>query len=1045
MLERIISWSLRHRLLVLVAAAAVAAAGVVSLRSLNIDAFPDTTPVQVQINTVAPGMVPEEIERLVTFPIELSMGGMPGLEGLRSVSQFGLSQVVVTFRDGTDIYFARQIIFERLSNVELPTGIRRPEMGPVSTGLGEVFHYLVIERNGDLTKARTTQDWTIKPALRTVPGTAEINSWGGFEKQYQIRVEPDQLIKYDLSLDDVMHAVIHNNLNVGGGNIDVAGDMLLVHGIGRTVNIEQIGDIVVAAQDGVPIHVRDLAQVTIGHVIRRGAVTANGQGEVVLGLGFMRMGENSYAVTQRMADEFEQLRGKMSSDLRLEPVYDRTVLVDRVIETVRGNLFDGAILVVAILFVFLGNLRAGLIAASAIPLSMLFAFSGMLQSNIAGTLLSLGAIDFGIVVDSSVVVLENIIQRLAHHGELSKSERLEIIRQAAVEVRTPAVFGQIIIMIVYLPILSLQGVEGKMFRPMAITVIFVLIGSLVLCLTFIPVLCSLVLPRRLEEEDVPLVRLAKWLYAPMLRFVLRYRLATTGLAMMALAFALAIALGLGSEFVPRLSEGDIVLGILRPPGTSLDESVRINTQIERAMLRAFPDEISHLWSRAGGPAVATDTGTVEETDMFIALKPPSEWRRAHHQEELVQKMLAVVDDIPGQTIWFTQPIEQRINEMISGARADIALKLFGDNFDVLIAKSRELADVLKSVEGCVDLNVDQIAGQPVLQVRIKQDQIARYGVPAESVLNLVESVSGKPLGEVMERRLRFPLVLRLPDDLRDDPHSIESLTVATASGERIPLDRLADVRVVEGPRQVWREWGKRRITVKCNIRGRDIGSFVAEAQRKIAEQVELPSDSYWLEWGGQFENLQRAQRRLAIVVPLVLLLIVVLLFSTYRNGVDTALLFASVPFACVGGMAALWVRAMPLSISAAVGFITLSGVSVLNSMVIVSRLRGLLEEGLDFPTAMQRAAIGSVRTVLMTAVVASVGFIPMAVSTGFGAEVQRPLATVVIGGVISSTLMTLFVLPVFYHIAATFTRRSRWAESDDEILAAEHGHPKHPR
>ncbi|HEX5445394.1 MAG TPA: CusA/CzcA family heavy metal efflux RND transporter, partial [Pirellulales bacterium] len=844
MLERIISWSLRHRSLVLIAAAVVAVAGVFSLRALNIDAFPDTTPVQVQINTVAPGMVPEEIERLVTFPIELSMGGMPGLEGLRSVSQFGLSQVVVTFRDGTNIYFARQIIFERLSNVELPTGIRRPEMGPVSTGLGEVFHYLVVERNGDLTKARTTQDWTIKPALRTVPGTAEINSWGGFEKQYQIRVEPDQLIKYDLSLDDVMRAVLHNNLNVGGGNIDVAGDMLLVHGIGRTVNIEQIGDIVVAAQDGVPIHVHDLAQVTIGHVIRRGAVTANGQGEVVLGLGFMRMGENSYAVTHRMADEFEKLRGKMSSDLRLEPVYDRTLLVDRVIETVRSNLFDGAILVVAILFVFLGNLRAGLIAASAIPLSMLFAFSGMLQTNIAGTLLSLGAIDFGIVVDSSVVVLENIIQRLAHHGELSKSQRLEVIRQAAVEVRTPAVFGQIIIMIVYLPILSLQGVEGKMFRPMAITVIFVLIGSLVLCLTFIPVLCSLVLPRRIEEEDVPLVRLAKWLYAPMLRWVLRYRLATTGLATMALAFALAIALGLGSEFVPRLSEGDIVLGVLRPPGTSLDESVRINTQMEQALLRAFPDEISHIWSRAGGPAVATDTGTVEETDMFISLKPPDEWRRAHGQEELVQKLLAVVDDIPGQTIWFTQPIEQRINEMISGARADIALKLFGDNFDVLIDKSRELADVLKSVKGCVDLNVDQIAGQPVLQVRIKQDQIARYGVPAESVLDLVESVSGKPLGEVMERRLRFPLVLRLPDHLRDDPHSIESLTVATAAGERIPLDRLADVQVVEGPRQVWREWGKRRITVKCNVRGRDIGSFVAEAQQKIDERVELPKQGY---------------------------------------------------------------------------------------------------------------------------------------------------------------------------------------------------------
>ncbi|MGH7137842.1 MAG: efflux RND transporter permease subunit, partial [Pirellulales bacterium] len=762
MLEDIISWSLAHRWFVVAVAVAVAVSGVLSLRALNVDAFPDTTPVQVQINTVTPGMVPEEVERLVTFPVELAMGGMPGLEGLRSVSQFGLSQVVATFRDDTDIYFARQLIFERLGNVRLPAGIARPEMGPVSTGLGEVFHYLVLEREGDLTKARTTQDWTIKPALRPVPGTAEINSWGGFEKQYQVRVDPAQLIKYELSLDAVMRAVRSNNLNVGGGNIDVGGDMLLVHGVGRTVNIEQIGDIVVAAQDGVPIRVRDLAEVTIGHVIRRGAVTANGQGEVVLGLGFMRMGENSYAVTHRMADKFDELRAKMPSDLTLEPVYDRTRLVDRVIETVRSNLFDGALLVVAILFVFLGDLRAGLIAASAIPLAMLFAFTGMLEAGVAGTLLSLGAIDFGIVVDSSVVMLENIIQRLAHHDVLPKAERLEIIRQAASEVRTPTVFGQIIIMIVYLPILTLQGVEGKMFRPMAVTVVFVLIGSLVLSLTFIPVLCSLVLPKRLEEKDVIPVRLAKWLYAPLLRLVLRYRLAVIGLAAMALAVSLAIVLGMGSEFVPRLSEGDIVLGILRPPGTSLDEAVRINIQMERALLAAFPDEISHIWSRAGGPAVATDTGTVEETDMFLSLAPPHNWRRAASQEELVEKMLAVVDDIPGQIIWFTQPIEQRINEMISGARSDIALKLFGDNFSVLIDKSRELADVLDTVDGCADLNVDQIAGQPVLQVRIKQDQIARYGVPAETVLNLVEAVSGKPLGEVMEQRLRFPLVLRLP-------------------------------------------------------------------------------------------------------------------------------------------------------------------------------------------------------------------------------------------------------------------------------------------
>jgi heavy metal efflux system protein len=1020
MLEAVISGSLAHRGLVLGGALLVAIVGFLSLRSLNIDAFPDTTPMQVQINTVAPGMVPEEIERLITFPIELAMGGMPGLEGLRSVSQFGLSQVVTTFRDGTDIYFARQIILERLGGVELPPGVARPEMGPVSTGLGEVFHYLVKDDTGDLTKARTLQDWTMKPALRPVPGTAEVNSWGGFEKQYQIRIEPAELIKYQLSLDDVMRAVRANNLNVGGGNINRTGDMLLVHGVGRTVNIDEINHIVVAAHEGAPIRVKDVARVTIGHEIRRGAVTANGRGEVVLGLGFMLMGENSYAVTHRMAHKFHELQSKMPSNVKLTPVYDRTVLVDRVIETVRANLFDGALLVIVILFVFLGNLRAGLIAASAIPLAMLFAFSGMYQMGIAGTLLSLGAIDFGIVVDSSVVVLENIIQRLAHHGVLPKAQRLEIIRQAAVEVRTPTVFGQIIIMIVYLPILSLQGVEGKMFRPMALTVILVLIGSLVLSLTFIPVLCSLALPKRLAEKDVLLVRLAKAIYAPLLRGALRYRLAVLGMAAMLLAITVAIALGLGSEFVPRLSEGDIVLGIMRPPGTSLEESVRINTQMERALLAALPDEISHIWSRAGGPAVATDTGTVEETDMFIALKPPHDWRRAHSQEELVEQMLAAVDDIPGQTMWFTQPIEQRINEMLSGVRSDIALKLFGDNFEVLLSKSRELAEVLGSTVGCADLAVDQISGQPILEIKIKQDQIARYGVPAETVLNLVESISGKAVGEVIERRLRFPLVIRLPDDLRSSPDTIASLTVAAASGERIPLDRLAEVHVVQGPRQVWREWGKRRITVKCNVRGRDIGSFVAEAQRKIADQVKLPTGAYWLEWGGQFENLQRAQRRLAIVVPLALVLIVVLLYSTYRRALDTFIVFASVPFACVGGIGAMWIRDMPLSISAAVGFITLSGVSVLNSMVVVSRMRALMAGGATVSEAIQQAAVGSLRTVMMTAVVASVGFIPMATSSGFGAEVQRPLATVVIGGVISSTLMTLFVLPVLFRLSAGF-------------------------
>ncbi len=1040
MLEAVITWSLRHRAVVLGVALAAVLAGFLSLRALNIDAFPDTTPVQVQINTVAPALVPDEIERLITFPVELAMSGMPGLVQHRSISQFGLSQVIVTFEDGVDIYLARQMINERLGSVELPAGARRPEMGPVSTGLGEVFHYTLASRGADLTEMRTIQDWEIKPLMRAVPGTAEINSWGGFKKQYQIRIDPIKLVKYEVSLDQLMAAVRSNNLNVGGGNIDQAGDMLLVHGVGRTISVEQIENIVVAAQNGVPILVRDLAEVVVSHEIRRGAVTANGRGEVVLGLGFMLMGENSYAVTERMGEKFKEIGPKLPDNLKAEPVYDRTVLVDRVIDTVRSNLFDGALLVIAILFIFLGNLRAGLICAAAIPLAMLGAFSGMLQAGIAGTLLSLGAIDFGIVVDSSVVVLENIVSQLAHHGPVSAAKRMEIIRQAAVEVRTPTVFGQVIIMIVYIPILTLQGVEGKMFRPMALTVVFVLIGSLVLSLTFIPVLSSLVLPKRLEEREVLLVRVAKRIYRPILRAAMANSFAVLGVGCALLIFAAMLALGFGTEFVPRLSEGDVVIGIMRPPGTSLQESVRVNTQMEKALLQAFPDEISHIWSRIGSPEVATDAGSIEDTDMFVSLKPRHDWRRAKTQDDLVELMFREIEDIPGQTIWFTQPIEQRINEMISGVKADIALKLFGDEFDVLLKKSQELAEVLRPIPGCADLAIEQISDLPILSVKIKQDQIARYGVPAEEVLNLVESVGGKPLGEVIEGELRFPLVVRLPDDLRGDPDAVAALTVVAASGEQIPLSRLADIKLVKGPKRVMREWGQRRITVTCNVRGRDMGGFVAEAQEKIASNVKLPSDDYWLEWGGQFENLERAQRRLTIVVPLALALIVILLYSSYHNVVDTAFVFGSVPFACVGGVLAMWVRDLPLSISAAVGFITLSGVSVLSSMVVVTRLRRNQDSGMSKRESIENAAQACLRTVLMTSMVASVGFIPMAVSTGMGAEVQRPLATVVIGGVISSTLMTLFILPVLYLLAPVrrISASSMPADSeyDAPVLAA---------
>ncbi|MBS0204115.1 MAG: efflux RND transporter permease subunit [Planctomycetes bacterium] len=1014
MLDSTITWSLSHRWLVLLGTALVCLLGYFSLNALNLDAFPDTTPVQVQINTVAQALVPEEVERQVTFPVEMALGGLPGLESLRSVSQFGLSQVVVTFRDGTNIYFARQLINERLSSVETPPGISRPEMGPVSTGLGEVFHYTLVADDGDLIRAKTLHDWEVKPQMRTVPGSAEINSWGGLKKQYQVRLDPVLLIKHGLEFDQVLEAVASNNLNVGGGSIRQAGDSVLVHGVGRTIDVEQIRGIVITAIDGVPIRVRDVADVVVSHERRRGIVTANGKGEVVLGLGFMLMGENSYAVTSRLRDKFHEVQQTLPDGIHMDIVYDRTSLVNRVIETVKNNLCEGAYLVVVLLFLMLGNLRAGLIAAAAIPLSMMVGFMGMWYMGIAASLLSLGAIDFGIVVDSSVVVIENIIRHLAHRGRCSGAERLQIVRHAASEVRVPTVMGQLIIMIVYLPILSLEGVEGKMFRPMALTVIFILIGSLVISLTLTPVLASLVLPREVEEKEVLPVRVAQWIYRPLLELALWFRWLVLPAALCLLAYALNIGLGLGSEFVPRLSEGDLVVGVMRMPGTSLQVSAEMNTRLEQMLLQKFPDEVEHLWSRVGSPEVATDAGNVEITDVFVSLKPRSSWKKAKTQAELVEQMVHEVNEMKGQITWFTQPIEQRINEMVSGVRADVALKLFGDEFDTLIPKAQQLQNVLASIPGCSDLAAEQVTGQPILRISLEQDEIARYGISAEAVLDVVESIGSKVIGEVVEGQLRFPLVARLPDSMREDPEAIGRILLSAPGGERLPLSRVADIRRVSGPKMITREWGKRRITVQCNVRGRDVGSFVNEAQKKIEAQIDLPKDQFRIEWGGQFENMQRAQQRLMIVVPLALSLIVGLLYLTYRTVPDTLVVFASVPFACVGGVLAVSFREMPLSISAAVGFITLSGVSVLNSMILASAWRAALQSSATSKQepSIREVSVNCLRTILMTALVASVGFIPMATSDGSGAEVQRPLATVVIGGVISSMFFTLFVLPI---------------------------------
>jgi cobalt-zinc-cadmium resistance protein CzcA len=1035
MLNGIIEWSLRNRFLVVVAALLAAGVGVWAVLGLSIDAFPDTTPVQVQINTTAPGLGPEEVERQITYPIEQALSGLPRLEQLRSLSKFGLSQVVVVFADGTDIYFARQVVNERMTSVELPEVAARPRLGPVATGLGEVFHYLVTRRHhnekqapihsdsahspGDteLMQLRTLQDQVIRPVLRTVPGTAEINSWGGHEKQYQVRINPDLLVKYGLTFDQVVQAVKTNNLAIGGGHMTRSGSMYLVRGLARTTTVAEIQNIVVSTpREGVPVLVRDVAEVEIGHDLCLGGVTANGQGEVVLGLGFMLMGENSHEVTTRLKEKLAEVRKTLPPEVQVQPVYDRTQLVDQVIDTVRKNLFEGGLLVVAVLFIFLGNLRAGLIVALAIPLSMLFAFCGMLQFGIAGSLLSLGAIDFGLVVDSSVVMVENVVRHLSHDRDLERS-RLEVVRDAALEVRGPTLFGELIILIVYLPILTLQGVEGKLFRPMALTVIFALLGSMVLSLTLMPVLASLVLPRRLSETDPWIVRLLRIFYKPVLRTALRFRAAVLLLALASLGMGGLIAWNLGSEFIPRLSEGAFVIGIQRLPGTDLFESLRYNSRMEQILREKFPDEIENIWARVGTAEVATDPMGPEETDFFITLRPRSRWRPGIETQDDLKKLIREeLSDLPGQRLSYTQPIEQRVDEMTSGSKAAVAVKLFGDDFDILQEKAEEIDRILRGIHGSADVQVEQLRGQPVLQVRLRQDQLARYGVSARVVLDRVEALGGKPVSEVTEGVLRYPLAIWLPRGWRSDPEKFGNLLITTGAGEQVPLSRLAEVGVTEGPSKVQREWGQRRITISCNVEGRDIGSFVAEARAAIDREVKFPSARYRVTFGGQFENLQRARQRLLLVVPVALLLIFVLLYITYGRLSDVLLVFAAVPFASVGGVVALWGRGLPFSISAGVGFIALAGVAVLNSMLLVTFIRQLRERKFHWEDAITQAALTRLRPVLMTALVASLGFLPMALSTSVGAEVQRPLATVVIGGVISSTLMTLLVLPVLVQV-----------------------------
>ena len=1030
MLDKIIQFSLEQRLLMLVLAAVVVITGITAFERLPIDAFPDTTPVMVQVNTTAPSLGPTDIEMLITYPLEQVITGLPGLEEVRSLSKTGLSQITTVFASGTDILRARQLVAERMASAELPemTGVNKPTLGPIATGLGEVYHYLLTSDRHDLTELRTIHHWIVKAQLRTVPGVAEVNTWGGYERQFHVLFDPARLVKYDLTLNDVVEALKTNNANVGGGSIARAGELQLIQGVGRLTSINDISHIVLKEHDGQPVRVRDIAEVEINHEIPSGAVTAQGKGEVILGMGFMLMGENSREITERLRKKMAQIKPNLPEGVHIEEVLARTDLVDEVLATAKHNLLVGAALVIAALFALGGGLRAGLIVATAIPLSFLVAGDLMLYFGIAGSLMSLGAIDFGIIVDSSVIMIENSVRHLSHNQ--AGRPVVEVVHDACVEVRKPTMFGEMIIMIVYLPILTLEGIEGKMFRPMALTVLFALAGSLVLSLTLMPALAGLFLPKHMSEKEPILVRLAQWVYRPVLRWVLGNRLGVVSMALALLACAVILGRELGTEFIPRLSEGSVVIATQRLASVSLEESVRYGLQLEKLLLEKFPDEIKHIWTRTGTAEVATDPMGLDQSDVFITLKPRGEWKRASTQDALVVQMKEVVDGLPGMAMLFTQPIEQRINEMIAGIKGDLGIKVFGEDYDKLVEYTEQIAHTIKKIDGAHSVVPDQLTSTAVVRITVDEEALSRYGIPRRDVLSTVQALGTPRVGEVYEGQKRFPLVVRLAEKFRTDPEAIGQILVCTPNGVRLPLSRLTRIEQVETPTVISREWAKRRMLVQCNIRGRDTGSFVEEARKRVEAVTKDWTPGYHVTWGGQFEHMQRGYQRLLIVVPMAGLLIFLLLYATFNSVRDAVLIFTGVPFAIVGGVISLAVAGLPFSISAAVGFVALFGISVLNGLVLVSYFHKLIRQGRSLDEAIYEAGVLRLRPVLMTSATAALGFVPMMLATAVGAEVQRPLATVVVGGMLSSLLLTLLVFPVLYslfgqHLPSPATGESR--------------------
>ncbi|MBA3624548.1 MAG: CusA/CzcA family heavy metal efflux RND transporter, partial [Methylibium sp.] len=1036
MFEKLIRFAIDQRWLVLLMVLGMAALGIYNYQRLPIDAVPDITNVQVQINTAAPGYSPLESEQRITFPIETAMAGLPDLEQTRSISRYGLSQVTVIFEDGTDIYFARQLVNERIQNASdaLPPGIS-PSMGPISTGLGEIYMWTV-EAEPDARKPdgtaytptdlREVQDWIIKPQLRTVPGVTEINSIGGYRKEFQVAPLPGKLVAYGLSLGDLVAALERNNANVGAGYIEKSGEQNLIRVPGQVADLADIADIVVTTRQAVPVRIGDVAEVTMGRELRGGAASRDGR-EVVLGTVFMLVGENSRTVAEAVDVKMEEIRRSLPPGVLAVAQYDRTVLVDRAIDTVKTNLIEGALLVIAILFLFLGNIRAALITAMVIPLAMLFTFTGMVSNQVSANLMSLGALDFGIIIDGAVVIVENCVRRLAHAQSaagrsLTRNERFAEVFAASREARRPLLYGQLIIMVVYLPIFALTGVEGKMFHPMAFTVVTALLGAMILSVTFIPAAVALFIGDKVGEKESRVMNWAKRGYRPMLGWAMLNKPLVLTIAAVSVILSGLLVTRMGSEFIPSLDEGDIALHALRIPGTSLTQAMAMQSELENT-IKAFP-EVARVFSKVGTAEIANDPAPPNVADNFVIMKPRSEWPDPRRPKaDLVAEMQAAVEKVPGNKYEFIQPVQMRFNELLSGVRSDIAVKVFGDDLTVLAQTGDELAAVLEGIPGAADVQVEQTAGLPVLTIDIDRAKTARLGLNVADVQEAASiALGGREAGAVFEGDRRFDIVVRLPESLRTDIRAIERLPIrlpaADATGSRafVPLGEVARLSVAPGPNQIGREDGKRRVVVSANVRGRDIGSFINEAQAQIAANVKLPT-GYWTDWGGTFEQLQSATKRLQIVVPVALLLVFTLLFAMFGNVKDGLLVFTGVPFALTGGIVALWLRDIPLSISAGVGFIALSGVAVLNGLVMISFIRSLREEGLPLDRAIHEGALTRLRPVLMTALVASLGFVPMALATGTGAEVQRPLATVVIGGILSSTALTLLVLPLLYRLA----------------------------